>query len=228
MEEGEHPGDRRLNLSSCRCTVHAGAVRLIAVFRVGSDAERVEQDWKCPYLRRVERTAFPGTLAWTVEQPWSDVDTTPEAMAERLREKPRRTARVTLFEKAIASASIHADANRMPLWLPACRMRYQRGGRDPSQRTVRVAAQEPCRIARRRSHLSSASANARREFRGLAGGSRTEEATVRYISPSCYSKDSSTLQHRARKVGHHGWQCCNCVYAVYIAVLTDHKTRRMR
>ena len=54
-----------------------------------NDAEPEEQDWKCPYCRHVERSASPGKLAWTVERPWSDVDTSPDAMTERLREKRR-------------------------------------------------------------------------------------------------------------------------------------------
>ena len=74
-----------LSLNCPRCH---GAVDL-QFSEWANDAERVGQDWTCPYCQHVERSAFPGTLAWTVERPWSDVDTSPEAMAERLREKRR-------------------------------------------------------------------------------------------------------------------------------------------
>ena len=55
-----------------------------------NESDLVEQAWTCPFCARVHRMGFPGTLVWVTRRSTSDVDCSPEAMRERLREKRER------------------------------------------------------------------------------------------------------------------------------------------
>ena len=48
------------------------------------------QTWAYPYCETPNAGDFCGQLVWAVRQPWSDVDVSPEEMADRLRRSRAR------------------------------------------------------------------------------------------------------------------------------------------
>ena len=77
--------------AAAHCASCSGAVTL--QFSEGTDGESSRQRWTCPYCRQDNTGSFPRKIAWATRPFVSDVDCSPEEMADRIRPKMERFRR---------------------------------------------------------------------------------------------------------------------------------------